>query len=144
MAHKRLGLTWWQQILFYVKVAWEILTQKSKSRHLGPASRCCHKSIRGKTVVITGPTSGIGLETAKYALAVVEVNHTTKAMLNPHRMNASSLCASSQGIGSRWILCRAGLPADRRRKEAHARVEVPGTRHNCRGQTLSPRTQYDI
>lgn len=55
----------WRRTKALWGVVWEVLTQRKAARKLGPASWACHESIKGKTVIITGPTSGIGLETAR-------------------------------------------------------------------------------
>lgn len=60
-------LTLWEKIIAYWLVFSDVLCQKWIARRVGAAADVCHKSITGKTCIVTGPTSGIGLETARYA-----------------------------------------------------------------------------
>ncbi|GJP29444.1 hypothetical protein CLOM_g16705 [Closterium sp. NIES-68] len=63
LAHIRVSL--WQQIVACIRILWEIIYQRRVIKRRGIAEWACDPSIRGKTVIVTGPTSGIGLEIAK-------------------------------------------------------------------------------
>lgn len=58
--------TWLKFTYALSRVAWDAIAQRWFTRHLSSeASAFVDPSIRGKTCIVTGPTSGIGLETAK-------------------------------------------------------------------------------
>ncbi|GAQ82693.1 NAD(P)-binding Rossmann-fold superfamily protein [Klebsormidium nitens] len=60
------GPTWLEFLVALSRVAGDAIAQRWFTRHLSSeASTFVHPSIRGKTCIVTGPTSGIGLETAK-------------------------------------------------------------------------------
>jgi catabolite regulation protein CreA len=58
--------TWLELLSAASQVVGDVLFQRWFTRHLvSKASAYVDPSIRGKTCIVTGPTSGIGLETAK-------------------------------------------------------------------------------
>jgi catabolite regulation protein CreA len=58
--------TWLELLSAASQVVGDVLFQRWFMRHLvSKASAYVDPSIRGKTCIVTGPTSGIGLETAK-------------------------------------------------------------------------------
>eukprot|EP00898_Chlorokybus_atmophyticus_P002331 jgi/Chlat1/3099/Chrsp21S03340 len=56
---------WWNWAQGLLFVAWDVITQRWQVRGMPSARSMCDPSIAGKTCIITGPTSGIGLETAR-------------------------------------------------------------------------------
>ena len=59
-------LTLLEKIGAYWLILLDVLCQKWIGRGVGKAADVCHERILGKTCIVTGPTSGIGLETARY------------------------------------------------------------------------------
>lgn len=58
--------TWLELLSAASQVVGDVLFQRWFTRHLvSKVSAYVDPSIRGKTCIVTGPTSGIGLETAK-------------------------------------------------------------------------------
>ncbi|CAI5972294.1 unnamed protein product [Closterium sp. NIES-65] len=91
LARIRVGL--WQQIVACIRIVWEIIVQRRMIKRRGIAEWACDPSIRGKTVIVTGPTSGIGLEIAKQL--VLAGAHVVLACRRPDA--ASKLIAAWQG-----------------------------------------------
>ncbi|CAI5494537.1 unnamed protein product [Closterium sp. Naga37s-1] len=90
LARIRVGL--WQQIVACIRIVWEIIVQRRMIKRRGIAEWACDPSIRGKTVIVTGPTSGIGLEIAKQL--VLAGAHVVLACRRPDA--ASKLIAAWQ------------------------------------------------
>ncbi|CAI5484856.1 unnamed protein product [Closterium sp. Yama58-4] len=91
LARIRVGL--WQQIVACIRIVWEIIVQRRMIKRRGIAEWACDPSIRGKTVIVTGPTSGIGLEIAKQL--VLAGAHVVLACRRPEA--ASKLIAAWEG-----------------------------------------------
>lgn len=61
----RTFISLWGYLLRYAALVVEVFTQKVASKHLGTADQYCHPDVKGKTCILTGATSGIGLEAAR-------------------------------------------------------------------------------
>lgn len=63
--HIDIKLSLYDYVWTFVALVWDFFSQKWFSRRLPSAADVCHEGIKGKICIVTGATSGIGLETAK-------------------------------------------------------------------------------